>query len=84
MGLYGPDFYDDAALIAEIQAYAKARRDLSLGDIAVIAGEGRRLEFAPKDRGRIDTELREMMYEARQRGLSIGGAGGAITVEIGA
>lgn len=86
MNLYGPDFYTDDALVAEIRAYAGARRELATRDVAVIAGEGRRLEFtntADQKRG-LDADLREMLAEARRRGLSIGGNGGhALAVEIG-
>lgn len=87
MNLYGPDFFDDDALIAEIKAYAAAKRTLSIpgGQVAVIQGEGRRVEFVGVTGStEVDTALRQMMYEARQRNLSIGGnPDSAITVEIG-
>jgi hypothetical protein len=85
MNLYSRDFYDDDALIAEIREHARCKRELAKGgSIAVIAGENRRVEFVRSNTGQLDTDLREMMYEARQRGLSIGGdPETAITVEIG-
>jgi hypothetical protein len=85
MRAYGPDLYTDEELVEEIKLYLKAKRDAALGgsDIVVIAGEGRRLEFAPKNFGQIDLALREMGWEARQRGLDIGGEAGALLVEIG-
>lgn len=80
---YPPELYDDAALLAEFSSYRAARKTALSGGIAVIAGEGRRLEYAPTQYGEIDRELREIACEARARGLSWGGSGGAIAVEIG-
>lgn len=84
MNLYGPDFFTDDELIAEIKQYAKARKDYTLGgQIGVIAGEGRRVEYHAGSSSGLDADLREMLYEARARGLSIGGdPGNAITVEF--
>jgi hypothetical protein len=80
---YPPELYDDAALLAEFQSYRAARKSALSGQIAVIAGEGRRLEYAPTQLGEIDRELREIGVEARERGLTWAGQGGAISVEIG-
>lgn len=74
----------DEELIAEIKAYRAAKRKIAMGgDVAVIAGESRRLEFTRSSSTVLDTELRSLYYEARKRGLDIGGTGGAIAVEIG-
>jgi hypothetical protein len=90
MNLWGPEFFDDAGLIAEIKQYASARREVRGGNPATIVrkiqGEGRLLEFAPvaDSMKNLDADLREMMAEARRRGLPIGGTGSsAIAVEIG-
>lgn len=80
---YPPELFDDAALLAEFQSYRAARKSALSGQIAVIAGEGRRLEYAPTQLGEIDRELREIGAEARARGLSWAGDSSAITVEIG-
>lgn len=80
---YPPELYDDAALLAEFQEFRQARKTALSGEIAVIAGEGRRMEYGPTRISEIDRELREIGVEARQRGLSWGGTGGAIDVEIG-
>ena len=89
MNLYGPAFYTDDALTAEIRSYVAARKQLVNGDTAAfrsITGEGRRIEFAPTadQRAALDVELREMLAEARRRGLPIGDGtgGGAIAVEF--
>lgn len=75
---------DDAALIAEIVEYRAAKKAVALGGgIAVIAGEGRRIEYTRANSSALDSELRNLLYEARRRGLDIGGSGGAIAVEIG-
>lgn len=85
MNIYGPDFFTDDELIAEIKAYIAAKREVALGGgVGVVAGEGRRVEFTRANAKDIDVALREMAYEARERGLSIGGdADSAILVEIG-
>lgn len=86
MNLYGPAFFTDDALIAEIKEYAKARKQVATNNIAVIASEGRRLEFTSNKSSRdvLDGDLRAMLFEARQRGLEIGGEPStAIAVEIG-
>lgn len=80
---YSPEFYDDAALLNEFQALRSARRAALSGQIAVIAGEGRRIEYVPAQVGEIDRELREIGVEARARGLSWAGDASAISVEIG-
>ena len=90
MNLWGPAFFDDAALEAEIRAMAAARRKVRSGDpsqhIRKVQGEGRLIEFAPVESSitGLDADLREMLAEARRRGLEIGGTGGgAIAVEVG-
>lgn len=80
---YPPELYTDAALLAEFQSYRAARKAALSGQIAVIAAEGRRVEYVPAQIGEIDRELREIGVEARARGLSWGGENSAITVEIG-
>lgn len=83
MNIYGRPFFTDDELVAEIKAYVKAKRQLAHGEaVGVIAGEGRRVEFVRANSGSLDTALEEMLYEARQRGLDIGGEpDSAITVE---
>jgi len=49
----------------------------------VVAGEGRRIEYTRSNLSGLDRTLRDLGYEARQRGMPIGGIGGAIAVEIG-
>lgn len=86
MNLWGPEFFTDEQLVEEIKQYAAARRDVATGGVGVIAGEGRRVEFAPTpDRIRVlNSDLRSMLYEARQRNLPIGGDPNyAIAVETG-
>lgn len=80
---YGPEFYSDEQLKAEFQALLVAKRQALSGQVAVIAGEGRRVEYVPTQVGSIDRELREIDCEARTRGLSWAGDSSAITVEIG-
>lgn len=79
---YAPSLYTDEQLRVEYLAYRAARKKLATGDVAVIAGEDRRLEFAPGQVGTIDLELREIGFEARLRGLEWGGDGSAILVEM--
>jgi len=90
MNLWGPGFFTDEELVAEIQQYAAARRKVRGGDpasvIRRISGEGRLIEFAPIESSMagLDADLREMLAEARRRGLDIGGTGGsAIEVRMG-
>jgi len=74
----------DELLIAEIEQYRAARKEAMFGGgVGVIAGEGRRIEYTKTSIRGLDEELRVLYYEARQRGLPIGGSGGAIAVEIG-
>jgi hypothetical protein len=83
MTLYDdPTFYSDAALIAEIQEYRAAIKEVSIGGIAVIQGEGRRLEFTRSGVPTLQAELRDMMAAAARRGLISVSPGGAIPVEI--
>jgi len=90
MNLWGTAFFTDEDLEAEIRKYAEARRTVRGGNpasvVRKIQGEGRMIEFAPvqDSMNNLDADLREMMAEARRRGLEIGGTGGgAIAVEIG-
>jgi hypothetical protein len=86
--------YDDAgqpltneALLAEIAAFRKALREIALGGgVGVVAGEGRRLEFTKSNAGAASGALRDLLQEAKDRGLDIGsaGGGGSIVVEFGA
>ncbi len=80
---YGPEFFTDDQLKAEFQALRSAKRQAMSGQIAVVAGEGRRVEYVPAQQGEIDRELREIDCEARARGLAWAGDSSAITVEIG-
>lgn len=74
----------DEALVAEIKSYHAAIGKQSKSGIGVIAGEGRRIEFTRANIRDARTELRNLLNEARRRGLPIGdGSGGAIAVEIG-
>lgn len=85
MNIYGPEYFDDAGLIAEIRAYVAARRELNITQgVVVIRGEGRWVEFTQVNKANLNTELEEMLYEARRRGLPIGGdPNSAIRVEMG-
>lgn len=74
----------DEQLSAEISEYSGAIKKIALGGgIAVVAGEGRRVEYASGNVGEARTALRDLLAEARIRGLSIADGGGAIPVEIG-
>lgn len=90
MNLWSRQFFTDDELVQEIKDYAGARRKVSAGNPAEIVrkvqGEGRLIEFMPvADSVRqLNADLREMMAEARRRGLEIGGEGGGmIGVETG-
>ena len=74
--------FTDDELVAEITALFAARRKIATGGIAVIAGEGRRVEYTPGSAVALNEDMRLAEYEARQRGLEIAGPGGAITVEF--
>ena len=80
---YGPDFFTDDQLKAEFQELSRAKRQALSGQVAVIAGEGRRVEYVPTQLGNIERELREIDCEARARGLAWAGDISAIAVEIG-
>lgn len=75
--------YTDEQLIAEINATLAARKTAISGGVAVVAGEGRRIEYTRANLTGLEQTLRDLGYEARQRGLPIGGTGGALTVRIG-
>lgn len=90
MNLWGPAFFDDAALEVEIRAMVAARRALRSGDqasmIRKVQGEGRMVEFAPvaDSMAALDADLREALAEARRRCLEVGGEpNNAIAVEFG-
>lgn len=90
MNLWGPAFFTDEELVAEIKASAAARRKLGNGTptshIRKVQGEGRMMEFAPiaESISSLDADLRAMLFEARSRGLPIGGdPENAIAVETG-
>jgi hypothetical protein len=94
MNLWGPAFYTNDALETEIRAFADMRRTVRGGNPAEyvrrVHGEGRLIEFWPvkESMDLLDADLREMMAEARRRGMPIGGRQGceggmAIDVEIG-
>lgn len=74
--------FTDDELIEEIGALFAAKRKVATGDIAVIAGEGRRVEYSPGNISALAESLRHAEYEARQRGLPIGGIGGAVDVRF--
>ncbi|MBX9814069.1 MAG: hypothetical protein K2X76_05145 [Sphingomonas sp.] len=80
---YGPEFFNDDQLKTEFLSYRTAKRQALSGQIAVVAGEGRRIEYVPAQIGSIDAELRAIDAEARMRGLAWAGDASAITVEIG-
>ena len=74
----------DEQLLAEIADYRGAIKKIAMGEsVAVVAGEGRRMEFVASNVDVARTELRELYLEAQIRGLSSGETGGAIPVEIG-
>lgn len=51
------------------------------GGVAVIAGEGRRIEYTKANAGSLEAELKNLIAEAAVRGLVVT-RGGAINVEI--
>lgn len=73
----------DEALIAEIAAYRKAIDRVARTGVGSVTGEGRRIEFTASSSNAAHDALRELLALARERGLPIGGTGGAIAVEIG-
>jgi ribonuclease HI len=72
----------DDELILEINEHFAAKKKIATGGIAVIAGEGRRVEYTAGSTQALTDNLRMLEYEARQRGLEIAGEGGAIAVEF--
>jgi hypothetical protein len=83
MGAYSdPDQWTETSLRAELAEWRAARKTAIMGGIAVIAGEGRRLEYSRAQLPAIDCEIKEILAEMRRRGL-IAGNIGAIAVEIG-
>lgn len=74
--------FTDDELIAEITALRDARRKIAMGGVAVIQGEQRRVEYTTGSAQLLNQDMRELEYEARQRGLEIAGEGGAISVEF--
>jgi len=73
----------DEALEAEVAEYIAAIKTAVSGGIAVVAGEGRRIEYARGNIGEARLALRELFAEAQYRSLAFGDGGGAIPVEIG-
>jgi Mn-dependent DtxR family transcriptional regulator len=77
-------YMTDDELTAEIAAYRKAIRDVTMGGgVGRVAGEGRMMEITRPDVGRAEAALRDLEALARRRGLVLTGSGGAIGVEIG-
>lgn len=78
MGIYSD--LTDEALAAEIAAYRAARKEMTLGQgVAVIAGEGRRVEFTKANRADLDAELRALIREQDKRA---GRRGGGRAIEV--
>ena len=74
----------DEALLAEIAEYRAAIKKVAMGgNVGVVAGEGRRIEYTAGNIEAARLELRELFAEAADRGLAVGSGGGAIPVEIG-
>lgn len=75
----------DEQLLAEIKEYQAALKSRAMGGgVAVVAGEGRRVEYVGSDIALLQTALRDLITEAKSRGLICdNGSGGAIAVEIG-
>lgn len=85
MNIYGPEFFDDDALVVEIKAMVAARREVLHGSgVGVIAGDNRRVEFVRANIDKLNSELKSILFEARSRGLPIGDGTGnyAIPVEF--
>lgn len=81
-GLYAS--LTDEQLEAEILEYRGVIAKTAKNGIGVIAGEGRRIEYTTGNLQAARTELRNLLTEARRRGLAIGdGSGSGIAVEIG-
>lgn len=73
----------DEDLLDEISQFRSARRELMLGQgVAVVAGEGRRMEFTRANAGDLTTELKNLIAEANCRGLIEASGGGAISLEF--
>jgi hypothetical protein len=78
--------YSDDELVQTILAYRKAIRDVAMGGgVGVVAGENRRLEFTQANVKLAQTAMRDLLGEASDRGLPIGGAdiSGSLAVEFG-
>ena len=74
----------DEQLSAEISEYRAAIKAVAVGGgVGVVAGEGRRVEYVAGNVIEARTALRDLLAEARIRGLPIADGGGAIPVEIG-
>jgi hypothetical protein len=74
----------DQELTDDIAAFRSARRELMLGaGVAVVAGEGRRLEFTRANQGSLDAELKNLIAEGQRRGLiPYSPSGGSINLEF--
>lgn len=80
----GYDHFTDEQLTAEIAEYRAALKTATMRPVAVIAGEGRRLEFTGKSGiEELRGELRNLVAEAQARGLLQSAGGGSLGVEIG-
>jgi hypothetical protein len=74
----------DEQLLAEYAEYHEAAKKVAFGgEIAVIAGEGRRAEYTKSNADALNLALRELAAEMSYRGLTEGGGRSAIPVEIG-
>lgn len=74
----------DEELVQMIKDLFAAKLEVSTSGVAVVQGEGRRLEYTQANISQCDILLRHLGFEARTRGLAIGGSGGgAIAVEFG-
>ena len=75
--------YTDEEIQTAITESYEAKRTIARGGVAVvIAGEGRRVEYTQANASALAEDLRLLGYEARLRGLEIGGEGGAISLEF--
>jgi hypothetical protein len=74
--------FPDEALMTELREHMAAVKELATTGIAVIAGEGRRLEYTKGNMPVLQATLRDITAAASRRGLVSIGPGGAIPVEI--
>lgn len=73
-----PSLYSDLTdeqLAAKIVQFRDAQDELALGGgVAVIAGEGRRIEYTRSQSGKLASALIELLAERDRRGGTSGGA----------